>query len=231
MTEDEWLSDEHLPAKIRFLGERFSFRKARLFAVACGRVVAARRDHPAVRTLLDSLEAVADYPRRADRTRLYEEFREVAGLVPTGLFNADEFAAGAVEWAVAAPADRVMSSSAAVCADAEYQSVMEDRPGRFHDVARRHAMEQAVLRQYSRFLHDIVGNPFRPVRWDQAWQTLDVRGIARGIYADRAFDRLPLLADALLDAGCDDDTIIGHCRGDGPHVRGCWVVDRVLGKR
>ena len=51
-----------------------------------------------------------------------------------------------------------------------------------------------------------------------------------GIYDDRAFDRLPILADALIDAGCDDEQILEHCRAPGPHVRGCWVVDLVLGK-
>src|SRR5438067_305851 len=58
-----------------------------------------------------------------------------------------------------------------------------------------------------------------------------VRRIAEGIYAERAFDRLPILADALLDAGCDDEAILSHCRTDGPHVRGCWVIDLILGKQ
>jgi len=79
-------------------------------------------------------------------------------------------------------------------------------------------------------LRDIFGNPFRPVAFDPRWQTADVLALARGIYEDRAFDRMTLLADALMDAGCDHDDILGHCRGDGPHGRGCWVVDLVLGK-
>jgi len=54
--------------------------------------------------------------------------------------------------------------------------------------------------------------------------------LARGIYEDWAFDRLPLLADALMDAGCADEDVIGHCRSDSPHVRGCWVVDWMLDK-
>ena len=54
--------------------------------------------------------------------------------------------------------------------------------------------------------------------------------LARSIYAERAFDRLPILADALEDAGCDAADLLAHCRGDGPHVRGCWAVDLVLGK-
>src|SRR5262245_38835167 len=79
-------------------------------------------------------------------------------------------------------------------------------------------------------VRDIFGNPFRPLGFDPRWRTTDVLGLARAIYDDRAFHRLPLLADALMDAGCDHDDILAHCRGDGPHVRGCWVVDLVLGK-
>jgi hypothetical protein len=82
----------------------------------------------------------------------------------------------------------------------------------------------------SSLLRDIFGNPFRPVAFDSRWLTEDVVGVARGIYEDRAFDRLPLLADALMDAGCDCDNILIHCRSEGPHVRGCWVLDVVLGK-
>lgn len=56
-----------------------------------------------------------------------------------------------------------------------------------------------------------------------------MRGLAAAAYEERAFDHLPLLADALMDAGCADDDLLGHCRAAGPHVRGCWVVDLVLG--
>jgi hypothetical protein len=55
--------------------------------------------------------------------------------------------------------------------------------------------------------------------------------LAQGIYDERAFERLPILADALEDAGCTDAAILVHCRGPGPHVRGCWVVDLILGKQ
>ena len=71
-------------------------------------------------------------------------------------------------------------------------------------------------------------------RWlpelDPSWLTSTVIALAEGIYSDRAFDRLPILADALEDAGCDHADILAHCRGDGPHARGCWVVDLILGK-
>ena len=79
-------------------------------------------------------------------------------------------------------------------------------------------------------LRDIFGNPFRPVAAEPRWLTSDVVALARGIYDDRAFDRLPILADALEEAGCDHPDVLSHCRGPGPHARGCWVVDGVLGK-
>jgi hypothetical protein len=82
----------------------------------------------------------------------------------------------------------------------------------------------------ARMLRDIFSNHFRPVPFDPRWRTSDVLGLARAIYDDRAFDRVPILADALMDAGCADEQVLAHCRGDGPHVRGCWVVDLVLGK-
>ena len=80
-------------------------------------------------------------------------------------------------------------------------------------------------------LRDIFGNPFRPVAFDPRWRSSDTVGVARGIYEDRAFERMPILADALMDAGCDDEQVLGHCRGEGPHVRGCWVVDLILDKK
>jgi hypothetical protein len=50
------------------------------------------------------------------------------------------------------------------------------------------------------------------------------------MYKSRDFTPMPILADALQDAGCDNAEILAHCRGDSPHIRGCWVVDLVLGK-
>jgi hypothetical protein len=85
-----------------------------------------------------------------------------------------------------------------------------------------------------RLMRDITGPiPFRPVPADTSWlQWKDgtVVKVAQAVYEDRAFDRLPILADALEDVGCTDADILTHCRGPGPHVRGCWVVDLLLGK-
>jgi len=82
-------------------------------------------------------------------------------------------------------------------------------------------------------LRDIFGNPLRQVAVDPFWLSWNggtVVKLAQGIYDERAFDRLPILADALEDAGCDSDDILTHLRGPGPHYRGCWCLDRLLNK-
>jgi hypothetical protein len=92
--------------------------------------------------------------------------------------------------------------------------------------------DEAAL--HAGLLRCLYGNPFRaPPRIDPAWRAWNggtAAKLARGIYADRAFDRSPPLADALEDAGCADAALLGHLRGPGPHVRGCWAVDLLLGK-
>jgi len=79
-------------------------------------------------------------------------------------------------------------------------------------------------------LHDVFGNPCRPVAVHPTWLTPAVERLARTIYDGRAFDRMPQLADALEEAGCDNADILNHCRQPSEHVRGCWVVDLLLGK-
>jgi hypothetical protein len=81
-------------------------------------------------------------------------------------------------------------------------------------------------------LRDIVGNPFRPVVFSRKWRTDTVLALSRQMYESRDFGAMPILADALQDAGCDSEDILLHCRDATlAHVRGCWVVDLVLGKQ
>lgn len=83
----------------------------------------------------------------------------------------------------------------------------------------------------ARTIRDIFGDPFRPVRFDLQWRTATAVALARQAYSDNEFALLPILADALQDAGCESDDILNHCRDlSVTHVRGCWVVDLVLGK-
>jgi hypothetical protein len=78
--------------------------------------------------------------------------------------------------------------------------------------------------------NDIFGNPFRRVNIDPSWKSTEVTTLAQVIYDERAFHLLPNLLEALEEAGCTNKEILAHCRGPGPHVKGCWVVDAILGK-
>jgi hypothetical protein len=93
----------------------------------------------------------------------------------------------------------------------------------------REKAEQCAL------IRDVVGNPFRPLpdldpRW-LSWGDGAVPKLARAIYDERRWAELPVLADALEEAGCSDGQLLGHCRGGAAHARGCWAVDLILGKR
>jgi len=80
-------------------------------------------------------------------------------------------------------------------------------------------------------LRDVFGNVFRKIEFDKRWRTDTVLSLARTMYESRDFSAMPILADALQDAGCDNDDILSHCRdAKQSHLRGCWVVDLVLGK-
>jgi hypothetical protein len=80
-------------------------------------------------------------------------------------------------------------------------------------------------------IRDIFGNPFRPVTFSPSWRTDTALSLARQMYDSRDFSAMPILADALQDAGCDNEEVLNHCRdANQVHVRGCWVVDLMLAK-
>jgi hypothetical protein len=85
-------------------------------------------------------------------------------------------------------------------------------------------------------LCDVFRTHFLPITFDPRWLTSTVLDLARSFFeggprqAGGDLAGLPILADALMDAGCDDEELLAHCRGEGPHVRGCWVLDLILGK-
>jgi hypothetical protein len=90
---------------------------------------------------------------------------------------------------------------------------------------------EGVGHAYCDLTRDIFGNPFRPVAFSPTWRTDTAIALARQMYESRDFGAMPILADALQDAGCDNDDILSHCRdANQPHVRGCWVLDLLLGK-
>jgi hypothetical protein len=90
--------------------------------------------------------------------------------------------------------------------------------------------EQAERTAQADLVRDLFGNPLKPAAFEPSWRTATILNLARSIYEEREYDRLPTLADALQEAGCTDAQILAHCRQPGNHVRGCWVVDFVLGK-
>jgi hypothetical protein len=102
-------------------------------------------------------------------------------------------------------------------------------------------LEGGDMEQVAPLVREIFGNPFHPSPplplSVLAWNDGTVKRIAQGVYEERqmpggTFDpaRLSILCDALLDAGCEDEELMAHCRSEGPHVRGCWAVDLILGK-
>jgi hypothetical protein len=82
----------------------------------------------------------------------------------------------------------------------------------------------------SHMLRDILGNPLRPFEFVQRWRTDTVVALARQMYDSRDFGAMPILADALQDAGCENEDVLNHCRKPKTHIRGCWICDLVLGK-
>jgi hypothetical protein len=209
MTESEWQTCTDPKLMLEFLKGRVSDRKLRLFAVACCRRVRHRmtdeRGHHAV---------------------------EVAEKYAEGLANSADLAfSSKIAW-----------SSWTTPADAAARDVVESDPIAAALNASRHASwaAQGVPRSHElqiqvELLRDVAGNPFRSpnviVSAVLIWNENTVRRLAESIYAQRAFDGLPILADALEEADCTNTDILNHCRQPGEHARGCWVIDLILGKK
>ena len=218
MTEEEWLTCTDPAPMLEFLKGKASDRQLRLLAVACCRAVWDSLTHGRSRRAVEMAEQYAD------------------GLIDeAGLHRAHSMAADAVvsyhevQFRGRRGPNRDGPSLAGWRLSFAADSAHTHKPfliGRLRPL--RHDPDLSLLAP--RLIRDIFANPFRPVPLDPAWLTSTVVSLAEGVYADRAFDRLPVLADALEDAGCDKAEILAHCRGGGPHVRGCWVVDLVLGK-
>jgi hypothetical protein len=226
MTEQEWLACTDPQKMLEFLKGKASDRKLRLFACAFCRSVW-------------HLLADGGRSRRPEHSR---HAVEVAEWYADGDATAAELAdAWDDAWAAAPPPENAPLPDAAQ--DADYAICCAAWVA-CHDAARGaggvatwaaagDAVGDAASVKQATLLRCIFGNPFHPVALNAAWLAWDygtVRKIARAIYYDRAFDRLPILADALEDAGCTDKAILDHCRQPGEHERGCWVVDLLLGK-
>jgi hypothetical protein len=209
---------------------RSSARKLRLFACACCRRIwplleegsgqqAVRTseryaDGCASRAELRAAQAVMRAEAEAWEQRVVEEMAALPRMHAAWAAWAAASTAWVREEAAAARAARLAAKRAA---SAVYATTQESNEG---------SAQCALVR-------DIFGSPLGPVPISEAWlhwQAGSIVQLARTIYDERRFGDLPLLADMLTDAGCDNVDILEHCRG-GDHVRGCWVVDALLGKQ
>ncbi len=216
MTEAEWQAATDPKAMLRFLEGKVSDRKLRLFGVLCCQDFIA---------LLDprSLKALNAAGRFADG-RLGSSGLSRALTHATQALQESEGGLRQGELVIKWLCHKNMSQCEGIAREsAEYTAAQQPRH-------MRNATRRVARSRRASAIRDIFGNPFRPVTADPSWLTSTVLALAEGIYVDRAFDRMPILADALQDAGCENEDILNHSRQPGEHVRGCWAVDLLLGK-
>jgi hypothetical protein len=249
MTEAEWLTCDDVVRLLRDMENRASVRKKGLYAYACvlrishlipeaercrflplvQRVLSGMVSQEEVSSEVESCTAALRpfIERTRERGTLGETYRYAAGaldgsLTPGGRhdwIDVPHCAAMAAGFAALLPVDPPVVEIAWV----DFLTMTPTFQGAY----------QAEGQAQVCLARDIFGNPFRPGAIDPVWLRWDsgaVMRLAQAIDDKQVFDRLPVLAEALEDAGCTDAAILDHCRGPGPHVRGCWVVDLILGK-
>ncbi len=220
MTEEEWNATQSRFPIFEYLEGNASQRKLRLFACACvGRIrplLPTDLFHPA----LFAAEGYADGNTSSDELKSIATEAYYSSTGPDYPHDVviDELTRSAVNQLTGHLGDAFETMVGTSGYALEAVGGSPTRPDKNEERA------QCLL------LRDIFGNPFRPVVADSAWLTPTVQSIAAAIYADRAFDRLPILAYALEEVGCTNADVLLHCRQPAEHVRGCWVVDLVLGK-
>jgi hypothetical protein len=224
MTEAEWLACTDPQKMLAFLRDKASARTLRLFAVACCRSIWPVLIDERSRRAIELSEKAADQP--VSEAELDHASGEAEEAFEDLLSDEDD-------------ADPEANAHASAASAASYASnpdlhlnniteVLEAAAEASRAGAAQESKKQADL------LRDLFGNPFRTVSLDSvrlSWNGGSIPELAQGIYDEQAFDRLPILADALEEAGCTEPEILSHCRGPGPHVRGCWALDPILGKR
>lgn len=233
--EIEWLESTDYSKLIYFLAHRggASARKCRLFAVSCCQFIQPLMHDHRSQNAVDVVERVADGNAGPDELetahRLASEAHENSN--PDRKMYPPEEVARLITMPNEQPsslASTVAARVASVVGEQAWKEAMGTNR-RYQDKMMRTAWERQG-HIYLSLLRCIFGNPFRPANANSRWLTPTVVAVAQGVYEDRAFDRLPILADALEESGCTDASILDHCRATTPHVRGCWVVDLLLKK-
>jgi hypothetical protein len=221
MTEAEWLACTDSTAMLEFIRLRASERKMRLVACACCRRIWHLLIDARSRQAVEDAESHVDGLINRDRLiQTRDDAREAKRqFMPP---------AQVVAWRAACAAQDVTRDtgrSAASNCVAETARAMNIRD--------TNCCDPAELQQQAAIFRCIFGNPFYLVTLDPTWRRWNdgtLVKLAESIYQNRAFDRLAFLADTLEEAGFHDAEFLGHCRQPSSHVRGCWVVDALLGK-
>jgi hypothetical protein len=244
MTEQEWLECNSPEPLLWHVEDWASARKLRLFACSCCRLIWHLLTDVRAHNALVTAEQFAD--GHVDKAEVDAASAQVNMAVDE--VRANQTLLYFEKWA---PGGAAVATACAAAIDTFSMQLVESSAGwAVHAVAGNYALEDPheEARRVERFYteerkqaslaRDIFGNPFRPVILDPLWLTPTVKALAAAAYDDRTLpagsldpDRLGILADALEDAGCDDAAILGHLRGPGPHFRGCWVLDLLLGKK
>ncbi len=216
MDQNEWTTSTDTRKMLRFIRDTISERKIRLFAVGCCRRGWAAMDEELQNAVLLA-EAVADDPSLLGEAkecgnRIWARFMKI-GL------EQEDFA------------DLVASIARANRRDKSYAVNIDQLVCNLEKVAKSNVDWFVKSPPLHEILRDVVGDPFAEVRWNENWYTEDVRRMARRIYDERRFNEVPLLADALEEAGRAVQSILAHCRDANDDVRGCWCLDSILGKR
>jgi hypothetical protein len=221
MTETAWLKCADSGLMLEHVAAFASGRKLRLFASAACRHVWQPIADSRCLTMLETSDRFAD--RLASKEELQEAGAAIAQMESTEAIEAvgDPSRLLLALWALS-DADKGIEATEAIL---EVSGLLLR--------GATHSLEEDDDGYYSALLRDLFGVPSRPVKVRRTWlewRDSTIPKLAQAIYDERAFDRLPILADALEDAGCTDVDILKHCREPGEHVRGCWVVDALLGK-
>jgi hypothetical protein len=226
VTESDWLIGTDPLEMLTFLRDRgpVSERKLRLFVVFCCRQLWPLLPDARSRAAVVAAERAADVDlaegeREAVARAAHAVVVESRFLRPVLNLQAAWVAYSSIGPPRSYTPDEVIPVVLAFAHAERDAALLGEFPRRADELA----LAAAALR-------DLFGNPFHPVTFSPEWRTEAVVALARGIYEERAWDRMGVLADALDDAGCDRTDVLEHCRGPNVHVRGCWVVDGVLGK-
>jgi hypothetical protein len=243
MNEDEWFSEVYFTRHLDFVEDRLSARKTRLLAAAFCREVLPLFNDQRHRDAVDAAEDFADGKRspqeleehrkefREEATRTYERYKKSSEAQSEEALK--WFLSSELAWAISYTTTAYTPLPLQKVGQAVVEITTRTRTGE-SSVVRTNDVITATLNEpdqlgFRALVHDVVGNPFRPIEFLVGWRSGNTIALARGMYDSRDFSAMPILADALEDAGCDNATILEHCRGDTKHVRGCWVVDQVLG--